>query len=357
VKITEVESEVHALALSRPYTIAFRHIDSIEVVSVRLHGERGLVGLGAASPEPHVTAETNQMCQEALEATRLDWLVGEDVTGIDELCAEIARCFENRPAARAAVDIAVHDLLAKSMGMALVDMFGRVHQALPTSVTIGILPVDETVAEASELVAAGFRVLKIKLGHSLAEDLDRLSAVRGHISRDVRIRVDPNQGYSAEELLRFVADSRELDIEFIEQPMKADATDALRAMPEDVRALVAADESLLSSADALALAAPPRACGVFNIKLMKCGGIDEARRIAAVAAAANIGLMWGCMDESVISIAGALHTALACRATRYLDLDGSFDLAHDIARGGLVLDQGQLRTAPGPGLGVDWLSY
>lgn len=320
-----------------------------------MHAERGLIGLGAASPEPHVTGETNQMCQEALAVAQLDWLVGKDVTSLDALCSEIAARLGKRPAARAAIDIAVHDLLAKSMDLPLVDVFGRVHGALPTSVTIGILPVDDTVAEAAEHVASGFRVLKIKLGHSLAEDLDRLRAVRGHLGDDVRIRVDPNQGYSAEELLLFVAETRGLDIEFIEQPMKADATDTLRGMPEDVRAFVAADESLLSAADAIALAAPPRACGVFNIKLMKCGGIDEARRIAATAAGAAIDLMWGCMDESVISIAGALHTALACRATRYLDLDGSFDLARDIARAGFILERGELQTAPGPGLGVEWL--
>lgn len=354
-KITAVDTEVHALTLSRPYTIAFRHIDSIEVVSVRLSGEHGLVGLGAASPEPHVTGETNQMCQQALASARLDWLVGEDVSRLDGLCADIARSFENRPAARAAVDIAVHDLFAKSLDRPLVDVLGRVHESLPTSVTIGILPVDETVAEAAEHVASGFQVLKIKLGHSLAEDIDRLRALRGRLGSGVGIRVDPNQGYSPEELLSFVAETNGLDIEFIEQPMKSDAIASLRRMPEDVRAVVAADESLLSAADATDLASAPRACGIFNIKLMKCGGIAEARRIAAIAAGADIDLMWGCMDESVISIAAALHTALACRATRYLDLDGSFDLATDIARAGLVLEGGTLRTARGPGLGVEWL--
>jgi L-alanine-DL-glutamate epimerase-like enolase superfamily enzyme len=102
----------------------------------------------------------------------------------------------------------------------------------------------------------------------------------------------------------------------------------------------------------MALAQPPRAAGIFNIKLMKCGGIAAARRIATVAELSGIALMWGCMDESAISIAAALHAALASPATRYLDLDGSLDLARDVVDGGFVIENGVMRTAGGPGLGV-----
>ncbi len=97
---------------------------------------------------------------------------------------------------------------------------------------------------------------------------------------------------------------------------------------------------------------PRRACGIFNIKLMKCGGIAPARRIAAIAESAGVRLMWGCMDESRISIAAALHAALSSPATRYLDLDGSLDLARDVVRGGFLLEDGVMRMTGAPGLGV-----
>src|SRR5499425_3765751 len=100
------------------------------------------------------------------------------------------------------------------------------------------------------------------------------------------------------------------------------------------------------------LAAPEPACGIYNIKLMKGGGIRPALRIAAIAETAGIELMWGCMDESRISIAAALHAAFASPATRYLDLDGSLDLARDVADGGFVLENGVMRTTGAPGLGV-----
>ena len=87
---------------------------------------------------------------------------------------------------------------------------------------------------------------------------------------------------------------------------------------------------------------------------MKCGGVWPALRIAAIAEAAGVSLMWGCMDESVVSISAALHAAFASPATRYLDLDGSLDLARDVATGGFVISHGEMRTTPAPGLGVTY---
>ena len=112
------------------------------------------------------------------------------------------------------------------------------------------------------------------------------------------------------------------------------------------------DESLLSERHALELAHPPAACGIYNIKIMKCGGITPALSIAGIAATAGCEVMWGCNDESDISIAAALHAAYASPATRYIDLDGSFDLARDVAEGGFEVRDGRLWTTDAPGLGV-----
>ena len=122
--------------------------------------------------------------------------------------------------------------------------------------------------------------------------------------------------------------------------------------PRRSRGRLAADETLIDASDALALVQPPRACGIFNIKLMKCGGVHAAQRIAAIAETAGVDLMWGCMDESVVSISAALHAAFSSPATRYLDLDGSLDLARDVADGGFILEDGVMRTLDAPGLGV-----
>jgi L-alanine-DL-glutamate epimerase-like enolase superfamily enzyme len=356
VKITAVSSRVEHFPLVRPYTIAFRSIAAVDNVIVELHAERGLIGLGAASPEPYVTGETQPACQAALTADSLAWLIGRDVRMLPALCRELRRRLPATPAARAAVDIALYDLLAQYLELPLVDMLGRVHDSLPTSVTIGIKPLAETLAEAEEYLTRGFRVLKVKLGHSLEEDLERLHRLRERVGPAVTLRVDPNQGYDLDEVTTFLTRSAGLAIEFLEQPVPVAQMDALRSLPEAVRVKLAADEALLNETDALKLTVPPYPCGIFNIKLMKCGGLQPALGIAALAATAGIALMWGCMDESSISISAALHAALASPATRYLDLDGSFDLARDVVTGGFVLANGCLQTTAAAGLGVRQLA-
>ncbi len=107
------------------------------------------------------------------------------------------------PAAMAATDIALHDLVGKTLGLPLVDIPGRAHESLPTSITIGIMPLDETLEEAKEYVGRGFSILKIKTGLDLEQDIERVLKIREHFGPEIRIRVDANQGYSFEDFIRF----------------------------------------------------------------------------------------------------------------------------------------------------------
>jgi L-alanine-DL-glutamate epimerase-like enolase superfamily enzyme len=352
VTIVAVDTRVEAIPLARPYTITFRTVTSIETVVVRVHDGEGRVGLGAASPEPHVTGEDNEACQAALAPAALEWLIGRDVRTLPALARTLGRRLGATPAARAALDMALHDLWAQALGLPLCDLLGRAHASLPTSITIGIKPTDEALAEADEYVGRGFVAIKVKIGRNLDEDIERLRKLRERVGPAIALRADANQGYTVEQTRKLFAETAPLGLELVEQPIAAPATRTLAALPADMRARIAADEGLLTPEDALALCAQPQPCGVFNIKLMKCGGVWPALRIAALAEVAGIALMWGCMDESRIGIAAALHAAFASPATRYLDLDGSFDLARDVASGGFLLEHGCLRTTAAPGLGL-----
>jgi L-alanine-DL-glutamate epimerase-like enolase superfamily enzyme len=359
-KIVSVETRVEAIPLSRPYTIAFRSVSDVENMIVVVRTDDGRTGLGAASPEHHVTGETADACKAALAPGALDWLIGLDVRTLPALARRLDADKPHTPAARAAVDMALYDLLAQGQGLPLCEMLGRAHTALPTSITIGIKSAEEALREADEYLGRGFRILKVKTGLSLEEDIDRLRRIRVHVDEKggprITIRADANQGYSAAETRRYFAETKDLDIEFVEQPVKKHLIDELRALPEADRERIAADESVQVPVDALRVVTPPRPAGIFNIKLMKCGGVWSAQRIATVAELAGVRLMWGCMDESCISIAAALHVALASPATRYLDLDGSFDLARDVAEGGFVVEGGIMRPLDAPGLGVRLVS-
>ena len=126
-------------------------------------------------------------------------------------------------------------------------------------------------------------------------------------------------------------------------------------LDQSKRKKLAADESLHHAKAALDLAAVNHPFGIYNIKLMKCGGILGAREIAGIAKPAGIQLFWGCNDESIISITAALHVAYSCPHTQYLDLDGSFDLAEDLVKGGFEIKNGLLMINKQPGFGFDWI--
>jgi L-alanine-DL-glutamate epimerase-like enolase superfamily enzyme len=354
-KITRISSWSENLGLTRPYTIAYQTFDSVENVFVSLETEGGHLGMGSGSPAPSITGESMDACKSGLTDKLENLLLGKDIRLLNEHCRSLEKELHDTPAARAAVDMALHDVLAKYLNLPLVDMLGRVYNSLPTSITIGIKSVTESLNEAIEYVGMGFQILKVKTGKSVEEDVEVIFKIREKIGAGIKIRVDANQGYTVAELLEFEKKTGALDIEFIEQPLKADHLKEMLMISQGLRKRVAADESMQTAHDALKLAESPNRFGIYNIKLMKCGGITSALQIAEIAHLANIDLMWGCMDESRISISAALHAALASPATRYLDLDGSLDLARDLVSGGFILKDGSLSVNDAPGLGCTFL--
>ena len=339
------------LGLLRPYKIAGLITSVSENAFFKVTLANGKVGIGSASPSERVCKESMSDTLSALQlgAARLEH---RDIGRFGAVCDELSALLAKTPGAAAAVNIALNDAYAQSHDIRIADMLGLRCDPLPTSVTIGIKSEDEVQEDLEEYMAQGFRIVKMKIGDELDRDIQIVRRVREWGGADLRIRVDANQGYSEDELIRCHNDLRPANVEFIEQPMMAPANDRLRSIPAEVRHDIMADEDLMTVQDATELAVVPRGYGSWNIKLMKSGGIGPSKSIGELAGWNNIPLMWGCMDESRVSIAAALHTAYSCRSTRYLDLDGSFDLARDIASGGFKLVDGCMHLTDEPGLGV-----
>ena len=352
-KITAIRSWTRDLGNLRPYVIAFKTVDEVKNAFVEVTLSNGMTGIGAGNPSEYVTGEHFDQTEQALKPENLGWLEGRDIREINLLLAELLVRFPKNPAARAAIDIALHDAFTQYLGVPLVAYLGRQIKSMPTSITIGIKNVEETLKEAQEYADRGFTVLKVKLGIDLEEDVERIAKLRERFGDHFVIRIDANQGYSPEKTIDFFKRTAHLKVELIEQPLPAKEITALKQLPPEVRKIVAADESLLTPSNALELVKPPVAAGIFNIKLMKCGGISEAMRIADIAALENIELFWGCNDESIVSITAALHAAFACAHTKYIDLDGSLDLARDEVRGGFILKAGVMTCSDAPGLGLE----
>ncbi len=351
-KIKSVKTWLQQLPLTKPYTIAYKTITDTEIVFLEIALENGITGMGAANPFAEVVGETPAITLANLQTDFVQQLVGRDIRLFNQLLDESLLQFPHLPGTIAAIDIALHDAFCQYIGIPVVDLYGRKIEALPTSITIGIKETAEMLEEAKINFMAGFKIIKIKTGLDVEQDIERVTRLHEQFGNKMLIRVDANQGYSLNNLQRFIQQTKSLSIELIEQPMAVGKENELATLSEADRKLLAADETLIDAATALQLSHPPMPFGIFNIKLMKSGGIRGAREIANIAANAGIDLFWGCNDESMVSIAAALHVAYSCINTKYLDLDGSFDLSSDLVTGGFILKDGLMYCSEKPGLGL-----
>lgn len=352
-KISSYEATRIELPLVQGYRITGKTINVATNFIVRVGADNGLTGYGCAAPSGDVTGETDDMCDAALQGPLAELLEGTGVPVDPSPLAETAfGLAADCPAARAAVDIALWDLAARDAGLPLVRYWGGMPIPVPTSVTIGICSVHQTLQEAQDWLDLGFRVLKIKIGEDLDVDLMRLQELRRLVGPAIVIRVDANQGYDIAGARRLLQETAELDIEMFEQPLASTDLEGLAELSAGSQVPIVADESAGTIAECKAVVDQHAAHGV-NIKLMKCGGPSAAREIHDYAYAAGMSLMLGCNDETRISIAAAVHLAQSMPGLKYADLDGHMDLASDPASAGFEIRKGLLCLLDRPGLGID----
>lgn len=351
-RVTSIEAWRVEMPLDEPYTIAYESIDTAVNIFLRILTDGTSIGVGCAAPDFEVCGETPEGALDAFEE-----IVSPAVAGEDPLqrlrILEILRptLLEKHPSVLAAVDMALHDILGKVCGVPAYLLLGGYRRRILAAITIGIGEEDETVARARELVGTGIRAIKLKGGRAVDADIATVRRVREAVGAGVQLRFDANQGFTVDDALRFIDATRPCDLELLEQPTPSGQPDLLGAVTRRVQVPVMADESLVSLRDAFRIAKRDLA-DMVNVKLMKVGGIEEARRINAVARAARLETMVGCMDEAALGIAAGLHFALAHPNVAYADLDGHLGLRGDPTAGAVRIENGYLLPAPGDGLGV-----
>lgn len=307
------------LPLEFPFTIARGTSETAENVIVRI-GDGEHVGVGGAAPSAHYgeTVET----VEALLPALLE--VVEEVGDPHQLGRverRMRQYVERNPAARCAVSIALHDLVAKRLGLPLHRYWGLdPERTLESSYTIGIAPTEEMREKTATALERGYGTLKVKLGTE--RDAEIIEAVRAE-APEATIRVDANEAWSPREAVERIEALVDYGIEFVEQPVPAENPEGMRFVRERSALPIAADESCVTLADVPRVA---EIADIANVKLMKCGGLREARRMLETARAHGLETMLGCMIESDASIAPACHLV---PLLDYADLDGSLLLAED----------------------------
>ena len=354
-KIVAVRSYLKKMALTKPYTIAYSTFSDVSLAFFEVELANGIIGIGSGSPAKEVVGETTEQTATNLQTEFVQQFVGRDIRHFQQIIFETIQHFSHLPGTQAAIDIALHDAFCKFIGISVVDFYGQKIKALSTSVTIGIKNLAATLEEAEGYKALGFKILKVKTGLDVNEDIERVVKLKEQFGNHFKIRVDANQGYTITDLKKFIEATKEQGLELIEQPMQVGTEKELLNLDWSDRKLIAADESLKDPQAALKLAANEKPFGIYNIKLMKCGGLVGALGIANIANNANIDLFWGCNDESIVSITAALHIAYACPNTKYIDLDGSLDLAEDLVKGGFEIVNGEMQINTQVGFGFSKL--
>jgi len=327
-------ARIATIELTETFVISRSAQDSADVVFVEVE-HNGVTGYGEAAP----IARYEQSAESALAYVEaLGDELGDDPWALEEIESRLP---SGEPAARAAIDAALHDLQGKLAGQPVWRLLGLRRAGPPTSWTIWLGDPDD-MARRTEAVTGRFRRLKLKLGGRDGLDVERVRAVRG--VTDLPLMVDVNEAWSLGEALDALAQLVELGVEYCEQPLPAGDPDG-PALKERSPLPIFVDEDCHVAADVPGCA--ERAHGV-NIKLAKSGGIREAVRIAHVARALGLGVMLGCMNESGLAIAAGAQVASLCD---HVDLDGNLLLRHDPWPGVQLVDGVQL-PSESPGLGV-----
>jgi L-alanine-DL-glutamate epimerase-like enolase superfamily enzyme len=347
-QITSVEVVATELALRQPHrTAAPIHVDCVPVVFIRIETRQGDIAWGCAAFDPAVSGETLEKVTRVCQACA-DLAVDLNPLNTEYALAKLGQLTQNTPSARCAFDIAFYDLLGLAAGMPLHRLLGGYRHRIQTSITIGIASVQETVEQAQQRARQGFRILKLKGGLSPEEDVRRVRAVHDAVP-DLTLRLDADQGYSVQEALD-VAHALKDKLEMLEQPTPAADLDALHEVTQLSRVPILADQSLMGPPSALELA-KRRAAHGLSIKLTTCGGLHCARQVDAIARAAQMATMVGCINEPALLIAAGLGLALSSPNVRYGDLDGHFDLVDDPTIPGFLFEDGWLIATDVPGLG------
>lgn len=329
----------------RPYTLELKHVFTVAtlsrtttpVVLVEIEYD-GMVGYGEASMPPYL-GESQESVLAFLK--RVDLSRYESPFELEAILAEIDTLAFHNTAAKAAVDIALHDLVGKLIGQPWYKIWGFDKNKAPiTTFTIGIDKGDVVRQKTKE--AAGFKILKVKLGKD--NDKEMIESVRA--VTNVPLTADPNQGWKdkfyALDMIHWL---KEKGVVYVEQPMAKERYDDHAWLTERSPLPILADESCQRLSDI------PSIVGAYNgivIKLMKCTGMREAHKMITLARANNLKIMFGCMTETSCAISAASHLS---PMVDWADLDGMLLIKND-AFTGTTVNEGKLVLRDEPGIGV-----
>lgn len=353
-RITDIRLSMLRVPLKTPFKTALRTVETVEDIVVAIHTDTGHVGYGEAPATAVITGDTHGSIVEAIRKFIFPRLIGAEVANLNRITQLIQGALEKNFSAKAAVEIAVYDLFGQLYNAPLYKMLGGGDPVIATDITISVDYIDKMVADSLAAVERGFESLKIKVGKDIGVDIERTKAIYAAVEGRALLRLDANQGWSAKQAVYAIQalEDAGVHLELVEQPVKAQDLEGLKYVTDRVHTPIMADESVFGPIEVIELI-KMRAADIINIKLMKTGGISNAIRIADIAALYGVECMIGCMIETSISVAAAVHVAVAkSNVITKVDLDGPSLCQFNPVDGGVIFNDSEISVTDAPGLGI-----
>ena len=355
-KITSIEPIAVSLPMKKPVQMAGETVARADNVLVRIEAENGAVGWGEAASAPTMTGETVAGMMAAIELLIpvLRGRSAEDFAGA--AAAMEARLYGNS-GAKAAIDIALYDLVGRAAGRPVHALLGgKARRPMPVLAVIGSTDVTADLREAQERWAAGYRAFKIKVGLGAAlADAERTRRICQALKRqgDCLVSADANQGFGVDDALAYVGALGDCGLDFFEQPVEAHDLAGMARVAAASRVAIGADESI-HSRDDIVRHCERNAAGGVSLKAIKLGGLgallDASRLCARLGMKVNISCKTG---ESSVASAAAAHVAATAPAIDWGLTVTNPGLAEDVAVVPLAVADGHVAAPEGPGLGIE----
>ncbi|WP_266081311.1 mandelate racemase/muconate lactonizing enzyme family protein [Haladaptatus caseinilyticus] len=350
-RIERVTVHQYDIPLEEPFVTALKPIPELERVLIEIETDVGITGLGEAAPAYEVTGETQRSTAAVIEDVLAPLILDTNPLNIERIVGDMAALVDGSRTAHAGIELALQDIRGKAAEMPLYQLLGgnATEPVIDVPKVLSIKDPDEMVADAIDAVEAGYEQIKIKVGSKPETDIERVKQIAAAVPESVSLKADANQGWGdAKTALCALREITEY-LDVIEQPVVKENVDDLIALRDRVDIPVMPDESVETASDCLALV--NRGAGdIYNIKLMKTGGIEEAIRVNTVAEADDRPTQIGSMVEGGVGTAAGVHFCLAFENVIWNEMVGPFMTTANITNLDFSVPEISVK---GPGFGVE----
>ena len=350
--IRKIDIYKSAIKLLAPFITSLGALHAAENVIVVIHTNNGLTGYGECSPFMTINGESIDTCF-VVGRYLAKVLLHKDPLNITDCTLSMDACIYGNSSIKSAFDIAMHDIAAQHAGLPLYKFLGgNNNKLLITDYTVSIGSKEKMAEDAEQIIKDGFKIIKVKLGGTAEEDVERIVSIRNKIGNSIPMRIDANQGWDTEEAIKILNDLAPFNIQHCEEPIPRWNYMELPEVKSKSPIPIMADESCGDHHDAKRLI-DLKACDLFNVKLGKSSGFFKAMKIVKQADAAGIKMQVGGFLESRLGFTAAAHLALSSKNILHCDFDTPLMFVEDIVSGGIVYEKGGVVVVPDtPGLGA-----